>query len=251
MATKIVEKILTADGYVELHKKTSADIVDFDNSTNGMTATNVQGAVDELQSGLTVLRKQKISMPEGGEDGSTLVKRGDSVEFGLPTKVADSVTQKPISFKVSGATEDEFVIEFTKDGEGGDVVTSWNGRTGAVTPQTGDYTAIDVGADPAGSAASALTEAKSYTDTQIASIPAPDVSGQIGAHNSSPDSHSDIRSSISSHTADKNNPHGVTAAQVGAAAASHQHAAGADGQGQPHERGLEDGQPPRPAEVPT
>lgn len=34
-------------------------------------------------------------------------------------------------------------------------VTSFNGRTGAVSPQSGDYTAATVGADPAGSAAAA------------------------------------------------------------------------------------------------
>lgn len=43
-------------------------------------------------------------------------------------------------------------------------VTSFKGRTGAVEPQVGDYTAQMVGADPAGSAASALSDAKAYAD---------------------------------------------------------------------------------------
>lgn len=43
-------------------------------------------------------------------------------------------------------------------------VTSFKGRTGAVEPQVGDYTAQMVGADTAGSAASALTDAKAYAD---------------------------------------------------------------------------------------
>lgn len=74
-------------------------------------------------------------------------------------------------------------------------VTSFNGRSGAVTPQNGDYTAAmvgavpntrtvnskalssdivlsasDVKADPAGSATSALNSAKSYTDTLVGAI---------------------------------------------------------------------------------
>ena len=62
------------------------------------------------------------------------------------------------------------------------------------------YTASEVGADPSGSASQALTDAKSYTDTQIAAIPTPDVSGQIGTHNSDSAAHSDIRKSITTHT---------------------------------------------------
>ena len=64
------------------------------------------------------------------------------------------------------------------------------------------YTASEVGADPSGSASQALTDAKSYTDTQIAAIPTPDVSGQIGTHNSDSSAHSDIRESITMHTGD-------------------------------------------------
>ncbi len=45
-------------------------------------------------------------------------------------------------------------------------VANFNGRTGAVTSQQGDYTADMVGADPAGAANTALTDAKTYTDTK-------------------------------------------------------------------------------------
>ena len=61
-------------------------------------------------------------------------------------------------------------------------VTSFNGRTGAVEPQAGDYTAKMVGADPAGSAASALSDAKEYADgltaADVGAIPT--VSGSVG-----------------------------------------------------------------------
>lgn len=57
-------------------------------------------------------------------------------------------------------------------------------------------TAAQVGADPSGSASSALTQAKAYTDQKIAAIPAPDVSGQINTHNTDPSAHNDIRQLI-------------------------------------------------------
>lgn len=44
------------------------------------------------------------------------------------------------------------------------IVTSFNGRDGEVVPEAGDYTAEMVGADPSGSAASALASAKAYAD---------------------------------------------------------------------------------------
>lgn len=55
------------------------------------------------------------------------------------------------------------------------------------------YTASEVGADPSGSATSALKSAQDYTDKQIAAIPTPDVSGQISTHNTAVDAHNDIR----------------------------------------------------------
>ena len=61
---------------------------------------------------------------------------------------------------------------------------------------------------------SAATE--EYVDQKISEIPTPDVSGQIGEHNQDPEAHSDIREAITSHVLDAENPHGVTAAQVGA-----------------------------------
>lgn len=75
-------------------------------------------------------------------------------------------------------------------------VNSFNGRNGAVVPKTGDYTAEQVGADPKGTADAKVSE-----------------------HNTSEASHQDLRLAISDHLTDKNNPHNVTAEQVGAIAA--------------------------------
>ncbi len=44
-------------------------------------------------------------------------------------------------------------------------VTSFNGRTGAVVPASGDYTAAQVGADPAGTAAAIVTQTIADGDT--------------------------------------------------------------------------------------
>ena len=50
--------------------------------------------------------------------------------------------------------------------------------------------------EESGAAAQALTDAKSYTDTQIKAIPTPDVSGQISTHNKDTAAHQDIRTEL-------------------------------------------------------
>lgn len=130
-------------------------------------------------------------------------------------------------------------------------LTQWTGAWRTVYDTNNKPTAADVGADPSGSASTALSNAKSYTDQKIAAIPTPDVSGQIGTHNSSTTAHNDIRTAVSTaqstantaktnaataqstadtaktnaataqstadnHIANKSNPHGVTTGQIGA-----------------------------------
>lgn len=51
-----------------------------------------------------------------------------------------------------------------------------------------------------GYADTAESNAKSYTDQQISSIPTPDVSGQIGEHNTNTEAHNDIRNLITGLT---------------------------------------------------
>lgn len=65
-------------------------------------------------------------------------------------------------------------------------------------------TAEQTGADPEGSAAQALTDAKSYTDQKISEIPTPDVSAQIAEHNASGSAHQDIRALIPTTAAQVN-----------------------------------------------
>lgn len=133
--------------------------------------------------------------PEGGKTDQVLVKTEEGESWGNVKMVAEKATQKPVSFQVTGLEGEEFTIEFTEDGEGGSGgVKSFNGRSGVVVPQTGDYTAemvgsvpitrtvngkslsaditLDaaaIGADPTGSAASALSDAKQYADRLTAS----------------------------------------------------------------------------------
>lgn len=87
-------------------------------------------------------------------------------------------------------------------------VISFNGRSGTIEPSAGDYTAEMVGADATGSAEKAYSDAKDYVDDKIASIPTPDVSGQINEHNTAADAHSDIRESIPTKLSELDNDSG-------------------------------------------
>lgn len=57
-------------------------------------------------------------------------------------------------------------------------------------------------ADAQGYAETAESNANAYTDQKVASIPTPDVSGQIGSHNTDTGAHADIREAVVSHSAD-------------------------------------------------
>lgn len=99
-------------------------------------------------------------------------------------------------------------------GAAGGGVTSFNGRSGAVAPQAGDYTADMVGARPS-----------TWTPTaqEVGADPAGTAASAVSAHNQASDAHSTQfnakanASDLTAHTGNKNNPHAVTAAQVGAA----------------------------------
>lgn len=68
-----------------------------------------------------------------------------------------------------------------------------------------------------------IKENKDYTDTKISQIPTPDVSGQIKTHDEDASAHGDIRTAVDEHISNKNNPHGITAEQIGAAKSTHTH----------------------------
>jgi chemotaxis protein histidine kinase CheA len=82
-------------------------------------------------------------------------------------------------------------------------VSTFNGRSGAVVPASGDYTPSMVGADASGAAAAALASAKSYADGLAPNY------DQAGAA-------ATVQGNLDAHTGNTANPHGVTAAQAGA-----------------------------------
>lgn len=92
---------------------------------------------------------------------------------------------------------------------GGGVI-SFNGRTGAVTPQSGDYTAAMVGAIPSAEKgkANGVAELDSSGKVPSAQLPAMnyDPAGSAQA----------VQEALTTHVDDTENPHNVTASQAGA-----------------------------------
>ena len=91
--------------------------------------------------------------------------------------------------------------------------TVYNGRNGVDGEGTGTGDMLAYIYDPTGKAQDVFK----YVDDSIAAIPTPDVSGQIGTHNSSTTAHSDIRNAV---TAAKSSADAAqTAANTAAASA--------------------------------
>lgn len=80
-------------------------------------------------------------LPSGGEEGQVLTKTASGTQWDdVPSDLPSGGTDGQILTKTADG------VSWEDPPEGG--VTSFNGRTGAVTPQTGDYTAEMVGARP-------------------------------------------------------------------------------------------------------
>lgn len=113
-----------------------------------------------------VLNEQIGPQGPAGETGPA-GPQGEAGPAGASGKSAYEIAAE----KGFSGTEVEWLASLRgPQGEAGGV-TSFNGRTGAVLPQAGDYTAADVGTYTASKISQMITTAKTemntYTDTQI------------------------------------------------------------------------------------
>lgn len=104
--------------------------------------TGVEGQVVGFDAdGNAVAQDPPDGLPEGGTEGQVLTKTASGAEWGdVPSDLPEGGTNGQILTKTSDG------VAWEDAPEGG--VTSFNSRTGAITPQSGDYTAEMVGARP-------------------------------------------------------------------------------------------------------
>jgi len=136
---------------------------------------------------------------------------------GDPTKVdvaGDTMTGDLLLVDGSPAASEDYVADHA--GGGGGAVTTVFTRSGDVTAQTGDYTAAQVGADPAGTAAAAVathsadtTAVHGITDTAALETTS-GATAKVTAHTGASDPHGDraaASGALTAHTAAAD-PHG-------------------------------------------
>lgn len=90
----------------------------------------------------------RYKIGNGSSDYNSLKYFVDQNYIDSKETIRDSNSKKSISFSVDGIDGDNFVVEITGGGDSTSLVESFNGRSGDVVPQSGDYTASDVGAIP-------------------------------------------------------------------------------------------------------
>ena len=113
-------------------------------------------------------------------------------------------------------------------GAAGGGVTTFNGRSGAVVPAEGDYTAEMVGARPeswipsaADTGAVPITEKGAPNGVATLGPDGKVPAGQLPKMDYDPAGSAEaVQQALTAHTGNKNNPHAVTAEQVGALASS-------------------------------
>ena len=152
----------------------------------------------------------RYKIGNGSSDYNSLKYFVDQNYIDSKETIRDSNSKKPISFSVGGIDGDNFVVEITGGGDSTSLVESFNGRSGDVVPQSGDYTASDVGAIPTSQKGTAGGVATLGSDGKVPTSQLPemdyDAAGSAAA----------VQGKLDAHAANQQNPHGVTAEQVGA-----------------------------------
>lgn len=178
--------------------KDAADLAKTGAETAKSGAESAQAAAEESRQ---AIENMTVSAQEVGSDEpvavqKTIVEGVVNLLFSLkagptgqqgPQGTPGSSIQKIERTSGTGApgTIDTYTITLTDGG-----TSTFQVYNGADGQGAGDMLARIY--DPTGKA----TDIYAYVDDKIAAIPTPDVSGQIGEHNSSPDAHQDIRNAI-------------------------------------------------------
>ncbi|MDY5501618.1 MAG: hypothetical protein SPF77_03440 [Gemmiger sp.] len=156
-------------------------------------------------------------------DTSACVTQGD-----MTAAITEAVKTK--QDKLTGTPGQ--VVGFDEEGnavpQAGGGVTTFNGRSGAVVPSKGDYTAEMVGARPeswipsaADTGAVPITEKGAPNGVATLGPDGKVPAGQLPKMDYDPSgSAAAVQQALTAHTGNKNNPHAVTAEQVGALASS-------------------------------
>ena len=141
MKTQVLGKVIPSlkGEYLPNIQYEELDIVSYDGGSYICKKSTIDNnpLVEEYWQLIANKGETKQGIPEGGIVGQVLIKKSD-VDYDV-----------------------EWETLLNKDNIG---VESFNGRTGEIIPQDGDYTADMVGAEPVGTANMILTEAKEYSN---------------------------------------------------------------------------------------
>lgn len=152
----MVTTVLSASGWSSAGKQT-VTVSGLGADQNGIVGIS-QNITDEQ---FTALTSANLYVESQSEGAITIAATGDVPSCDIPIAIMMFPGEETAGTSVESG------------------VSSFNGRVGAVLPESGDYTAAMVGADSSGAASSAVYN-----------------------HNNSASAHSDIRSNLDTHTTD-------------------------------------------------
>ena len=150
---------------------TAADIDFIPTGSPGISAANVQQAIEEVYNEKAdVLHTHLVADITDFSAGVTAELNANSIDA---LSDVDTTTSVPV-------TNDALVFDGTNWVPSA-IVNSFNGRTGAVSPASGDYTAADITNTPAGNiAATDVQSAINELDTEKAPLASPAFTGVVG-----------------------------------------------------------------------
>lgn len=244
-----VKRILTADLLEDITQSTRIYIVPIPGEPmehEGEMSFVIDGAVDGKRQRAVkdVLKVEEAPMADdAGESVDPTPTQAEQLQQQIDTLLGDITEQAQLAQNSANAAETAKSAAETAAGQASDSAESAfddakaaarseesakNAQLEAEKAQSAAEKARDEAKQIAGGdfaspeyvdskAAAAESNAKAYTDKQIEAIPTPNVSGQIGAHNTDAEAHADIRQAVQ---AAQNSANGKETAGTAASAVS-------------------------------
>lgn len=143
-----IDTIRATKADLDADKTASAEYADRAESASSSAEKSASSAADSASSALTSSKSAKKSADDAANAKSSVnISEGNAVSAAAAAK-AWAVGPSGTSEEGTDTNNAKYWAEIAKNSVSSAGVNSWNGRSGAVTPQDGDYTAEMVGALP-------------------------------------------------------------------------------------------------------
>lgn len=195
-----IERVVNEDARIAAEeRRTSADIQRDSAETDRQTAESARAAAEQARVDTTTgivaraTEQANAAAASASEAQSYKTAASGSASAAAASATAAAASSSDASSAASAASSNANAASASATAARAAQIAAEKARDEAKDVAGGDYATIS---EVQGYANAAEANANKYTDQKFATIPTPDVSGQIESHNTSTSAHSDIREAV-------------------------------------------------------